>query len=91
MTATLTAFTAFTFRHFFTIWRLFGLCEDSTEVINYKEGFYGDLMMKRDGMGLLQLLEYPDVIPSATNFYKLKKTNEHTNSVYSEFSTLKSS
>ena len=48
-------------------------------------------MMKRDGMGLLQLLEYPDVIPSATNFYKLKKTNEHTNSVYSEFSTLKSS
>ena len=37
-------------------------------------------------MGLLQLLEYPDVIPSATNFYKLKKTNEHTNSVYAEFS-----
>ena len=42
-------------------------------------------------MGLLQLLEYHDVIPTATNFYKLKKTNEHTNSVYAEFSTLKSS
>ena len=35
-----------------------GLCEDSTEVINYKEGFCGDLMMKREGIGLLQLLEY---------------------------------
>ena len=31
------------------------------------------------------------MIPSATNIYKLKKTNEHTNSVYAEFSTLKSS
>ena len=36
----------------------------------------GDLMMKREGMGLLQLL-------------KLKKTNEHTHSVYAEFPTMK--
>ena len=61
-----------------------GLCEDSTEVINYKEGFWGGLTMK-------MIVTTTRVIPRATSFYKLKKKNERTNSVYAEFSKLKSS